>query len=177
MNCETTAVPLRQVRMAPAADGQADLAQPARTSWLVCRIGALRCALPIQQVVEIMRVMPLKQVAGTPPYVQGVSIIRGAPVPVVDMSLIADGTPTRGARLVAVRVAARIVALAVDEVIGIAAFAAEALCQLPPLLHEAAADTIAALGAVDAELVFFLRTSRLVPEDLFASLDADGATL
>jgi purine-binding chemotaxis protein CheW len=175
MTRETTAVPLRQVRMARSTDGNADAAPAAHTSWLVCRAGALRCALPVQQVVEIMRFMPLKQVAGAPPYVRGVSIIRGMPVPVVDMGLIAGGAPTRGARLVAVRVAARIVALAVDEVIGIAAFAAGALHQLPPLLHDAAADTIAALGAADAELVFFLRTGRLVPEDLFAHLDADGA--
>jgi purine-binding chemotaxis protein CheW len=144
-------------------------------SWLLCRNGAVLAALPIENVVESMRALPMVQVAGAPPYVLGLSIIRGAPVPVVDIGLIVNGAPGRAARLVTVRTAGRSIALAMDEVIGIAAVAADAVAKLPPLLHDAAAETIAGLGAADAELLVFLRTGRLVPEDVLARLAAEGA--
>jgi purine-binding chemotaxis protein CheW len=132
-------------------------------------------ALPIEHVVEIMRVLPLERLAGVPPYVLGLSIIRGAAVPVIDIGMIVGGALSRAARLVTVRAATRTIALAVDAVIGVTAIAADCFGQLPPLLQDAAAETISALGTLDAELVVFLRTSRLVPDHVFAQLDATGA--
>ena len=60
---------------------------------------------------------------------------------------------------------------------GIWAIGAERLEQLPPLLRDAATETIDAIGTLDAELLFFLRTARIVPDDLFDRLVADGAQL
>jgi purine-binding chemotaxis protein CheW len=129
------------------------------------------CALPIEHAIEIMRALPVEQLAGAPPYVRGLSIIRGAPTPIVDVGLVVGGALTHAARLVAVRAAQRTIALAVDEVIGITAIAADDLGQLPPLLSDAATDTVAAIAARDGELLVFLRTGRLVPDDVFARLD------
>jgi purine-binding chemotaxis protein CheW len=143
---------------------------PAGASWFVCRSGTLLAALPIEDVVETMRALPVEPIAGAPPYVAGLSIIRGAPVPVIDTGLLVSGASGRATRLVTVRAAARTIALTVDEVIGIAGFAADALRQLPPLLRDA--ETIAALDALDAELVVLLRNGRLVPDDVWAGLDA-----
>jgi purine-binding chemotaxis protein CheW len=143
-------------------------------SWLVCRSGAFLAALPVEHIVETMRLLPLAGIAGAPAYVLGVSIIRGAPVPVVDTGLLVNGAPSRPGRLVTVRTET-IVALAVDEVVGIAAFAADALGALPPLLQAAAAETIAGVGAADSGLLVFLHASRLVPDDVLARLDTGGA--
>jgi len=159
-------------RSAPSAV-RAD--ETGRTAWLLCRAGRLRIALPIETVVEIMRMLPLEPVTGAPKYVNGLSVIRGAPVPVVDVGLLVAGEITRPARLVAIRTGGRITALAVDEVIGINAIAEDAFGRLPPLLQEAASDTISAIGAVDSELLICLQAGRLVPEDLLARLDAEGA--
>jgi purine-binding chemotaxis protein CheW len=143
-------------------------------SWLLCRAGTMLCAMPVEQVIEIMRVLPLEPFAGAPPCVLGLSIVRGAPVPVVDIGLIVGGVATRAARLVTVNAAGRIIALAMAEVIGITGIAAAAFERLPPLLQDAAADTVTAIGTLDSELIVFLRASRLVPEDVFALLDAGG---
>jgi hypothetical protein len=43
---------------------------------------------------------------------------------------------------------------------------------LPPLLRDAAVEAVAAIGTLDAELLLFLRTARIVPEDLLSRLDA-----
>ena len=60
-------------------------------SWLLCRAGARLCALPLQNVMETMRLLPIEPVAGAPRSVLGLCPIRGAPVPVVDLqSLLAE---------------------------------------------------------------------------------------
>jgi purine-binding chemotaxis protein CheW len=170
---DATAVRFGRNRSAPRANGGDEAS---RTSWLLCRAGTILGALPIEHVVEIMRPLPIEQITGAPEYVRGLSVIRGAPVPVIDVGLLLGGAITSCTRLVAIKAATRTIALAVDEVIGITGIAADALGQLPPLLRDAATDAIAAIGALDSELIVFLRTGRLVPEDVFARLDAHGAT-
>jgi purine-binding chemotaxis protein CheW len=142
---------------------------------LLCRTGKVFGALPIENVIEIMRMLPVEPVTGAPSYVRGLSIVRGAPVPVVDLGVIVSGEPCHAARLVTVRSAARIIALAVETIVGATAFAADALSQLAPLLQNAETEAIAGVGALDAELLVFLRTSRLVTEDVLARLDAEAA--
>ena len=75
-----------------------------------------RCRLKTS--IEIMRMLPVEPVTGAPTYVRGLSIIRGAPVPVVDLGVIVSGEPCHAARLVTVKSAARIVALAVEAIVG-----------------------------------------------------------
>lgn len=168
------AIAVRAGRDRPAPRGAREEAT-GRGSWLLCRAGTILTALPIEHVIEIMRVLPIERLAGVPGYVGGVSIIRGEPVPVVDLGAIIGGKAVRHTRLVAIKTATRTIALAVDEVIGVAGIDLEACGRLPPLLRDAAADTISAVGARDSELLLFLRTGRIVPEDVLAKLDPEGA--
>jgi purine-binding chemotaxis protein CheW len=55
-----------------------------RQSTLLCRVRERLCALPLAHVVETMRPLPIEPLGGMPGFVQGIAIIRGAPVPVVD---------------------------------------------------------------------------------------------
>lgn len=175
MNRETMPAPGRpgQDRLAPHAV-RAD--EAGRTAWLLCRSGKVRIALPIENVVEIMRMLPLEPLAGAPKYVSGLSVVRGAPVPVVDIGLLVAGKITHPTRLVAIRTGARITALAVDDVIGISPLAEDAFGRLPPLLQDVARETIDAIGALDSELLVCLRTGRLVPEELLARVAAEEVT-
>jgi purine-binding chemotaxis protein CheW len=141
-------------------------------SWLVCRAGTHLCAMPLQDVLEVMRMLPIEQLSGAPSYVRGLCIIRGSPVPVVDTGLLIGDQVTRPERLVAISIGGRSVALAVEAVVGIRAIGVGASEQLPPLLRDAAVEAVAAIGTLDAELLLFLRTARIVPEDLLSRLDA-----
>jgi purine-binding chemotaxis protein CheW len=145
------------------------------TRWLLCRAGAYLCALPIEQVAEIMRLLPIERISGAPKYLRGLSIIRGVPVPVVDLGLIIGDQITPTTRLITIKAAARTIALAVETVVGITAIAAEAAGRLPPLLRDAATETVSAIGARDTELIIFLHAARLVPEGVFTCLDAGNA--
>jgi purine-binding chemotaxis protein CheW len=164
----------------PKSDASARISTGAdntnRTSWLLCRAGGLVCALPIEHVVEIMRPLAVERIAGAPDYVRGLSIIRGGPVPVVDLGVIVGNRAIQPTRLITVRTATRPIALAVDAVLGINVVTDEATGQLPPLLRDAATDVIAAIGALDNELIVFLQGARLIPDDVLARLEADEHT-
>ena len=146
------------------------------SSWLLCRAGAGLCALPLEHVVEIMRALPVEAVAVPSPCLRGLSIIRGQPVPVVDLGMLLGEPSCEAARLVAVTVGGRPVALAVTAVLGVRTLDPTTLSSaLPPLLRDAAGDAVSAIGTLDAELLFLLQAGRLVPQSLFDQLDAGAA--
>jgi purine-binding chemotaxis protein CheW len=148
-------------------NGNADLS-------LICRVQTRLCAIPLGHVIETMRPLPTEAIVGAPPFVRGLAVIRGAPVPVVDAARLLGATQAQAARLVTMTVGARRVALAVDSVLGVRAIPAGSLHELPPLLHEAGADVVAAIGLLDAELLLVLHATRLLPEDAWAALDMPG---
>jgi purine-binding chemotaxis protein CheW len=131
-----------------------------------------RCALPLEQVVETMRPLPIGPVTNAPHYVLGLSIIRGAPLPVVDLGALLGrgGTPSAApARVVTVRVGgsgSRQVAIAVDSVVGVRTLEQCVLSDLPPLLG--ASDVVTSLGVLDRELVSLLDGSRVLPDEAWA---------
>jgi len=141
--------------------------------WLSCRAGSVRYALPLGHVVEIMRILPIEPIAGAPLYVRGLSIIRGTPTPVVDTALLCSGCTAPAHRLVTVRAGTGIIALAVNSVLGVRSIkTGEAL---PPLLRDAASHVVAAIGRLDAELLLFLGTARIIPEELLERLGGHEA--
>jgi len=141
-------------------------------NWLVFRAGARLCAVPLASVVETMRPLPVEPLTGGPHAVAGLCMIRGAPVPVVNVAALFGDERATAARLVTLSVAGRRVALAVDDLVGVRSFAAADAAPLPPLLRDASTEAIAAIGALDGEFVLVLQAARLVPE---AALDTPAA--
>jgi len=119
------------------------------------------------EVIETMRPQPIEVIAGAPRFVLGLAVIRGEPVPVVDVARLlgVDGAQPR--RFVTVRGARRPIALAVDAVLGVRALAADQLSELPPLAGAVAAEIVAAIGMLDAELLVVLHAARVVPDAVF----------
>src|SRR5271156_5116939 len=125
-----------------------------REMVLLVRIGEQLCALPSSDIVEMMRPLPVEPLVGMPPFVKGLSIIRGAPVPVVSAAaLLGTASEARPTRLVTVRAGQRRVALEVDEVIGLREFSAGSFQELPPLVGTPGSRAISSLVALDAEFL------------------------
>src|SRR6266851_8140378 len=127
---------------------------------LLCRVGVHLCALPLEHVVETMRHLPVEFVGGAPEFVSGLSIIRGVPLPVVDTGSLLGEKGSPHTRFVIVKAGSHLVALAVDEVLGLRAIPADSLQELPPLLGNARAELIVSIGAIDSQLLLVLRTAR-----------------
>lgn len=142
--------------------------------WLLCRLGARLCALRLENVVETMRPLPVESIAGAPRFVQGLALIRGVPVPVVDIALLFNECDSAPQRWVTIDAGGRIVALAVDHVVGVRAIGTGAGTDLPPLLRDAAEDVVTAMGTLDSELLLFLSAARLIPQELHDRISAEG---
>jgi purine-binding chemotaxis protein CheW len=136
-------------------------------SVLLIRVGEHLGALPLGEVIETMRPLPVERLAGAPPFVSGVAVVRGEPLTVVDLARMLDpAAHTAAGRFVTLRVGDRRVVLAVDEVRGVGSIAEAELRQMPPLLSQAAAGVVATLGALDRQLLLVLDCSRALRDSL-----------
>jgi chemotaxis signal transduction protein len=109
-----------------------------------------------------MRPLPVDPVRSASELARGASCIRGEVVPVVDLGALAFGAPSSGQRrFVTIRSGARVVALAVDAVEGIAELVPADIAEMPLLLEGGVIERIA---TVDDDLVHVLRAARLLTE-------------
>jgi purine-binding chemotaxis protein CheW len=138
---------------------------------LLVRVPSAVCALPISEVVETMRPLPVSPLSEAPDFVGGIAIIRGVPTPVVELgALFQAGERPLAGRFITVRSGGHTIALAVQSVIGVAELDRLDVSSLPPLMANARTDVIEAIGRLDAELLVMLQTVRLVPESIWETL-------
>jgi purine-binding chemotaxis protein CheW len=140
--------------------------------FLLCRIGTRIGALTLHGIQETLRPLPVEPLAGAPPFVLGVSILRGVPTPVIDVGRLLGPRSSTIGRFIAVKVGARHVALGVEAVLDIRSLPTRMLAEVPGLLGEASATLLSAVGSLDAELLMVLEAYRLVPESVWNSMDA-----
>ena len=91
-------------------------------------------ALRLAQVTEVVRPLPVEPLAGIPPFVRGLCVLRGVPTPVVDVRVLLGGesaVATGPRRFVGTRTDRSTVALAVDAVVGVRDLPLDLLYDLP----------------------------------------------
>jgi purine-binding chemotaxis protein CheW len=136
---------------------------------LVFRAGSLLCALRLDEVIETMRPLAVRPLAGTPAFVRGVTIMRGVPTPVVDVARLLGGEQAEVARFVAVRTERGPVAFATGTVLGIRPTTADASSRQMTLIGGASGSLVAGVGTLDAEPLLLLQSMRVVPDEVWAA--------
>jgi purine-binding chemotaxis protein CheW len=112
---------------------------------------------------------------GTPRFVEGVSMVRAEPLPVVNLELLLGGDDkSEVGRFVAVRAEAGPFVVAVSDVLGIREIPVDALRELPALLGANAASVALALASHDHRMIALLQAARLVPHEVWEALRAHG---
>jgi|ERR1043165_2932851 purine-binding chemotaxis protein CheW len=158
-----------------AVEAKTPMDSPVIGRALIVRVGNRLVAIPLQQVVEVMRPLPAQALTAMPPAILGLATIRGHPIPVVELSCIVTGhAASRISRYVLLRTGAnnaRQAALAVERIEGISELGSAHLAEMPPLFSASHAETVSALGTLDAQLLLVLHASRFVPEDVWKQLD------
>jgi purine-binding chemotaxis protein CheW len=139
---------------------------------LVVGVKGRLCAVPLTQVMEIMRPLPVEPISAVPSFVQGISIIRGIPTPVVDLGALLGMPNVAADRFVTLRLGGRQVALSVDSVLGVREFDLSKIGELPPLLQGASRDVIEAMGTLDQQLLMVLRAGWELPDEVWQTLTA-----
>lgn len=151
----------------------------ASSQLLVMRVRAQLCAVPISHVVETCRPLPTEPLSGAPSFVTGLALIRARATPVVDARrLLGHASNDAPARYVTLRLGAegsRVVALAVDAVVGAREVAKRQLESLPGLLG-ANQSLLLALGTLDSELLLLIEHTRLLPEAVWVELERERAS-
>jgi purine-binding chemotaxis protein CheW len=148
-------------------------ASPEKTHLaLVIGIGGRRCAIPLSGVAEVLRPLPIDPLPSPIEAVLGVTVLRGAAVPVIDPALLLEGEVSRPGRFVVLRLGARRAILAVAEIHGVQDLAGLPLEALPPLLRDAASEAIENVSRLDRELLLVLNAARLVQAPLSQASEA-----
>ena len=143
------------------------------------RAGSLLCALHLDEVIETLRPLAVRPLAGTPPFVLGVTIMRGVPAPVIDVARLLGGEQADVARFVAVRTERGPVAFATGPVLGIRPADTGTRIEhgtAGPGLAIAGASTalVAGVATLDAEPLLLLQSLRVVPDEVWTA--AAGGT-
>ena len=146
-----------------------------RKTFLMVDSGGTRCAIPLPQVIETMRPLPIKRIPDAPAAVLGAAVIRGRAVPVLNLAAllsIPGDVPFR--RFVTLRTGSGVVALALTDVVGIRQLEAEQIGSLPPLLSAAEQHAVGQIGTLDRELMLVLEAARVLPADFLAALGREA---
>jgi purine-binding chemotaxis protein CheW len=143
---------------------------------LIVGLKSCVCAVPLTHVIETMRRLPVEPISGVPSFVQGISIIRGIPTPVVDLGAVL-GTPSELAeRFVTLRVGDKQVALSVNAVLGVRDLdTIMSIRELPPLLQRATKDVVETIGTLDEQVLMVLRAGWELPDDVWLAVTAQEA--
>lgn len=85
--------------------------RPDTMQVLLTNVGGRRFALDCAEVVEVLPIVEHRTAGAGPAWLRGLFNLRGAMVPLVDLSVIVDGTPTApklGSRIVVLRLEAEL---------------------------------------------------------------------
>jgi len=144
----------------------------ASNPFLICLSNSRLCALPLEHVAETMRALPIEPIPDMPPFLLGVSMIRGAVIPVVNVAkLVCGAADTQHSRFVTLKLGERRVAFAVEDVIGVRQLNAASIEEIPLLIREVDAGIVAAITTLDSELLLVLQSARLISESVWKALD------
>ena len=139
--------------------------------YLFVRAGSVACAIPIAHVIETCRPLPTQPLAGVPDHVRGLAIVRGEPVPVVELGRLVGVRVDHPTRFVIVHAGPRRVALLVDAVVDVRALDDATVAALPPAV-EPGPRAIGGVGALDRDLLVVLESSRLIDDGVWSAITA-----
>lgn len=136
---------------------------------IILRARSQLCALPVATVIETMRPQPIVPLAGLPPWVLGMAVIRGESVPVVDLGVLLEVVgQSAPRRFVLLRTAGCPLALAVEDVVGIDDLDKSTLTNATPLFGHAAdrmaGQCVKALAVHHRALLAVLDSALLLPD-------------
>jgi purine-binding chemotaxis protein CheW len=139
---------------------------------LVMSVGSLRCALRLQDVVEVVRAVAVTPLPGAPPIAEGVIDVRGDLVPVLDLRQRAGQAPRAPSpedHLVIARAGAHTVALRADGAIGLARVPADDVRGVSGVGH---AEHVVGAATLDDGLVVVTDVARFLSAAESGALDA-----
>ena len=138
-----------------------------RTVELVAfRIGQQEFCVDIMAVREIRGWTPATALPHAPPFVQGVINLRGAVLPIIDLSArlgLGASTPTARHVTIVVQIEARVVGLLVDAVSDILTIAAEEMRPAPDIASDVTKRFVKGVLPVEERMISLIALEEVLP--------------
>ena len=147
-----------------AATGTAEAAAGAR-EYLTFRLGQEEYGIDILKVQEIRGYEPPTRISGAPPFIKGVTNLRGTIVPIVDMRLrlgCEQAQYDSFTVVIVLNLRERVVGIVVDSVSDVLELAPAQMRPAPDVDSSIDAQCIRGLGAVGERMLILLDIERLM---------------
>lgn len=143
-----------------------------RLKCLIASAGGHTCALPLAAEMELMRPLDVEPLPDVPPFVLGMALVRGVPVPVIDLPRLLEAqrenAPHR--RWIFSRRNDQALVLAVESVDGVAELDRAALEAAPTFGSRTDDALVSAIALHEQRLFWLLETARIVPAGVWEAL-------
>ncbi len=148
---------------APRNDAERNASVP--TQFISFAIGDDQYGVDIMAVREIKGWSSITQLPNRPDYMRGVLNMRGVIVPIIDLRCrfghgLTDATPMH--IIIVIQVGGKTVGLLADRVLDIIAVDASQIQPVPQVSHDARADFLSGLVAVEAALMALIDLDRIL---------------
>lgn len=138
-----------------------DLADDSR-QFVIFRLDTREYAIPIEQTIEVLRMVALTPLPEAPAWLPGMMNLRGQVIPVIDVRVrlgLRAQAPSLNTAIIVACVGEQIVGLIVDDIVEIRPFLPAALMSPGTLLG--AAQAVAQVAQIGARLIIILNMSIL----------------
>jgi purine-binding chemotaxis protein CheW len=144
--------------------------------FLTFRLGAEEYAIDILQVREIRAREPITAIAGSPAFVRGVIHLRGAIVPIVDLSTkLGLRDAAENAVTIIIMLSGRVLGVMVDAVSDVARLAAGDIRPAPAVPSALPSRFIRGIAPVEGRMLVVVDLARLLTEELLQQVAAEAA--
>lgn len=137
---------------------------------IVFRLEGEEFAVSVSQVGSIERVLPITRVPGTPPFVKGVTNLRGVITPVIDLKTRFRNETTEftdSSRIIIVYLDDLTVGIIVDEANDVLDIPERAIEPKPEVINSVDVDYISGVAKIDKRLLILLDLDKVLSrEDL-----------
>lgn len=120
--------------------------------------------IPILKVREIIGLPPITKMPQSPPYIEGVTNIRGSIIPIINIKRLAglDKAEQKGDRVIIVASGKAAYGILVDSITGVINID-ESSIEPPENVINRSSDIIGGIIKIDSRILVLLDTSRLIP--------------
>lgn len=120
--------------------------------------------IPILKVREIVSLPPVTRMPQSPPYIEGVTNIRGSVIPIVNIKRLAnlEGSEKKGDKVIIVSSGRVAYGILVDDITGVINID-ESLIEPPEKVLNKTSEMIGGVIKLDSRILVLLDTSRLIP--------------
>lgn len=142
---------------------------------IVFRLDGEEFAVSVGQVGSIERIMPITRVPGTPPFIKGVTNLRGVVTPVIDLKSRFRNQTTKftdSSRIIIIYLDELTVGIIVDEANDVIDIPEQTIEPQPEVINSVEADYISGVAKIDKRLLILLDLEKVLNREEVSKLQA-----